>query len=108
MKHYPYPGQFESSHSWNARCDAWEANRNRSNACHKAWTKGRPTRSGTVVGEFEAVVNGETVTAVRIGYGSKAASGVEHYARKHGLRSHCYIGNGQRGMYARYDAIAFA
>lgn len=103
----PYPGKYESFESWDFRCKEWEANRKRSNPCHKAWTQGRPTKSGTEIGEFETVVNGEKVTALRIGYGAKAAAGVEKYARKHGLRSHCYIGNGQRGKYARYDAIAY-
>lgn len=107
----PYPGKYESFQSWDSRCREWEFNRELNRQAnryqHKAWITGRPTMSGTEVGEFQTTVNGQTVTAVRIGYGAKAAAGVERYARKHGLLSHSYVGNGQRGKYARYDSIAY-
>ena len=74
----------------------------------KAGLCGYPHQRGISDGEFSyTTTSGEVVTAVRIGYGIRAALAVEKYAQKNGLGFELKNGNGCTGMCMRMDGVAY-
>jgi hypothetical protein len=105
--HLPYPGRYESHHSWMRRCDKWESNR-RSWDRMRGGLSGKPDYYGYAdykIDDICELPNGQKVPVIRYAWGAKYSHRLELWARNNFL-SFYHIKIGQ-GMTARYDCVVY-